>query len=544
MVVAIIKECVKQCLAARETTPMTNYTPVAGETLDDENAVGSVFIKVNLFLDIFTSSLTSMSMFLPIVGPLGLVLASDVIFGTRMRKFVNGITLFHEVSAERRAKIACYAAKDLFVIILNIIIIPINIFAIQVLWCMYWITWFRFIGFNFTGDSSFHALQRYGYTWLEVSQLEELWWVCGMVLSSFLLVLDRENDRIALLLRRHKKRAESLLCNELAKGRELWSRLCKLDDGGIFGGSVHDVAVSIPMELAFLAVSIAFAMLPHVWMCLRYNVPFLNTHLLWYTCTYVINIAGVSQRFLSQAQTVRNLYKRRCTELATFQALSWQEHDAAAIYDPFATNNDAVRQARILLKENIPRIPPLRLDEAEDSRVWWLLRELVLIEVKEGRMKSEMLVSVSIGFACFQAVLSFLVTFYLADITAISLVTVIMMSVFQCFIYFALLDSRDINLMCQEHTVLLHSMVADMNKPLGSQRPLDSHLAQERFLLQVATLIEKQPPPETLVSLTVTPNLFFAAVGTVGTLLLFSLYLLARGLVHMKTAAETGTVTG
>jgi len=543
MLVAVIKECVKQCIAKKESNyePIENTRATTVDILEDES-VGGFFVKVNLFLDIFTSSLTSMSMFLPIVGPLGLVLASDVIIGTRLRKFIKGVDQFQNASAERRARLACYATKDLLVLIINIVIIPFNILAIQVLWNMYWITWFRSIGINPSGDSSFEALQRYGYTWLEVSGLEQLWWVVGMVLSSFMLVLDRENDRIAVLLRRHKKRAEALV-NELQRGRELWTRICKLEGGGIFGGTAQDTELSIAMELAFLAAGLVFALLPHLWMCLRYHVPFMNTHLIHITILYVINVSGVSQRFLSQTQTVRNVYRRRCMELATFQAISWQEQ-TPAIYDPFATRNDAVHEARRLLKENVPRIPSLRLDEPEDSRVWWCLRELVLIEIKEGHVKSEMLIIATLGFASFQAVLSVLIMIALKDITAITLVTVIVLAVCQQFIFFALQDSRDINLMCQEHTVLLHNSVAEMNRPLGNTKPLDSHLAQERFLLQVATLIEKQKPPETVMSLSVTPNVFFVTVGTVGALLIFSMYMLARGLVYMKSAAIAGTVTG
>jgi len=465
-----------------------------------------------------------------------------VIIGTRLRNFVQGIERFQNASAERRARLACYVAKDLWILIFNIIIIPYNMFAVQVLWNMYWITWFRFIGVNPTGDSSFHVLQRYGYTWLEVSQLEQQWWVFGLLLSSFLLVLDRENEHFAQLLRRHKKRAE-LLLNELPKGRELWSRICKLESGGIFGGSRADSELSIMMELGFLAMGIAFALLPHVWMVLRYRVKFVNMHVLS-TIAYVINVSGVSQRFLSQLCWVRRVYRRRCTELAAFQALSWQETHSAAIYDPFGTRNGEVQQARRLLKENIPKIPSLRLDEPEDSKVWWQIRELVLIEIKEGHVQNEMLIIVCIIFSSFQVGLSLYFMITLSDITATTLVTALVLLVFHIFIFYALQDTRDINLMCLEHTVLLHSMVAEMNRPLGATRPLDSHLAQERFLLQVATLIEKQPPPETVASLDITPNLFFAAVGFVGTLLMVSLYLLARGFIYMKSAAVEGTVTG
>merc|ERR1719277_1364298 len=104
------------------------------------------------------------------------------------------------------------------------------------------------------------------------------------------------------------------------------------------------------------------------------------------------------------------------------------------------------------------------------------------------------------------------------------------------FTYKMLSLASDMNLMCEEHTSLLHNVVAEVNMPLRPQRPLDSHLQQERFLLQLATLIERERAPETIASFAVTPQLFSLIVG--GLFLLFGVTLvtLTRGLLHFLFA--------
>merc|ERR1719436_1383641 len=103
------------------------------------------------------------------------------------------------------------------------------------------------------------------------------------------------------------------------------------------------------------------------------------------------------------------------------------------------------------------------------------------------------------------------------------------------FTYQILTLARDINLMTDEHTSLLHNVVAEVNMPLRPQRPLDSHLQQERFLLQLATLIERQKPPETIASFTVSPQFFSAVVGTLSLLFGVTALTLARGLFLLAT---------
>merc|ERR1712217_748543 len=100
------------------------------------------------------------------------------------------------------------------------------------------------------------------------------------------------------------------------------------------------------------------------------------------------------------------------------------------------------------------------------------------------------------------------------------------------FTYNALSDARDINMMCEEHTLLLHNVVAEMNMPLRPQAPLDSHLQQERFLLQVATLIEKTPVPETVATFAVTPQLVSTVFGVLGSLTVVTLWNLANGIIE------------
>merc|ERR1712050_781857 len=106
------------------------------------------------------------------------------------------------------------------------------------------------------------------------------------------------------------------------------------------------------------------------------------------------------------------------------------------------------------------------------------------------------------------------------------------MPVLLVFTYKTLNLARDMNLMCQEHTSLLHNVVAEANMPLRPQRPLDSHLQQERFLLQLATLIERQPSLQTLASFTVSPQLCSAIVGSLSFIFVVTLLILTRGVLQ------------
>merc|ERR1712087_828384 len=101
------------------------------------------------------------------------------------------------------------------------------------------------------------------------------------------------------------------------------------------------------------------------------------------------------------------------------------------------------------------------------------------------------------------------------------------------FVYKTLAYARDVNRMCKEHTSLLHNVVAEANMPMRPQRPLDSHLQQERFLLQLATLIEQQPALETLASFTVTPQLFSAVNGVMLVLFIATFFNLGRGIFDL-----------
>jgi len=133
-------------------------------------------------------------------------------------------------------------------------------------------------------------------------------------------------------------------------------------------------------------------------------------------------------------------------------------------------------------------------------------------------------------FAGFSAIALMLM---MNQISATTVVSAVMMPFLVVFIYKTLQLARDINLMCQEHTSLLHNVVAEANMPLRPQRPLDSHLQQERFLLQLATLIERQPSLQTLASFTVSPQLTSAIVGSMSIICAITLLMLAHGILQL-----------
>jgi len=224
-------------------------------------------------------------------------------------------------------------------------------------------------------------------------------------------------------------------------------------------------------------------------------------------------------------------YTRGCEAFAFFQALSWGDDGSSELFDPFVTRNDAVLHARQQLK--IEKVEPLTLalqdsKGGEQAHVWWRLRELILVDIKDERILMETLVIVCIVAALFTGSSSLIVAFSVKEITAITVVTAAVTVWMLHFTHSALTNARDLNLMAKEHVLFLHGVVAQM-----SQRPprsLDNQLRQERFLIQLATLIEKGTPPETVASFSVTPELCSACVGILGVLAGVSLWNLSSGL--------------
>mmetsp|Transcript_55923 Transcript_55923/g.163432 ORF Transcript_55923/g.163432 Transcript_55923/m.163432 type:complete len:752 (+) Transcript_55923:1-2256(+) len=526
MVAAVAWQFREVCAGVKQPT---NYSQI--ELVGNEEGAGGFHqVKVrNLFRHILKGMLVSMTMFLPILGPLGLVLASDIVVGSRLHRVKISREEYLQAKEYKMGKL-WQLVKDIWNVLVNVVIIPFNMYTVQRLWATYCHAWYAYVGVDIFQDSSYGELNTYGNQWGEVSGLEIGGWVPGIVLSTFLLALELESDSATTMLRRHRKRAEAHL-NALAKGKELLTKLCRMDSR-LFERT-EEVPDLLGRRVRRLCLATIFGLLPHLWMCLRHGVPLFNSSMMWVTIVYVVNIAGVSTRFLALCDRIYHLYKDSCAELATFQALSWQEDMSTAVYDPFATRNDAVVEARKRLKENVPRIGCLKLEEPEDSKVWWHLRELVFIQIKDGRILMEMMVLISITFAFLLGVSSLFVMISLKEITAITIVTAIVMVVLLGFTYRALSFARDINSMSLEHTYLLHNIVAEMNMPLRPQMPLDSHLQQERFLLQVATLVEKQPPPETVASFAVSPQLVSLVAGVLGLLTFVSLYNLLNGIIWL-----------
>lgn len=526
MLVAIIWQVRAECAGLAKPA---NYSQVA-LVGNDEGLGGFHQVKVkHLFLHILKDMLISMTMFLPVIGPVGLILASDIVIGSRWKRLKRSQEDYTEAN-EHKMGVLWQFLRDIWILIVNIVIIPFNMYTVQLLWATYLHSWYDRFHLDLFQDSSYNDLQRYGDQWQEVSGLELGGWVPGIVVSTLLLTLEIQNDSTSLMLLKHRSRAEAHL-NALAKGKELWMKLCKMDSH-LFARTV-EVPDLLGTRVRRFILAVTFSLIPHVWMWLRHGAHLLDSPMLWVTLVYIVNIAGVSTRFLALSDKIHFSYRRNCQELCTFQALSWQEDMSQAIYDPFATRNHHVMEARKALRENIPRIASLKLEEPEDSKVWWHLRELVFIQIKEGRILMEMMVLMSVSLALLLGVSSLVVMNSLREITAITIVTPIVMVVLLRFTHVALALARDINSMYTEHTCLLHNIVAEMNMPLRPQMPLDSHLQQERFLLQVATVIEKQTPPETIASFAVTPQLLSLVVGTLSVLTAVSVYNLANGILTM-----------
>jgi len=278
-------------------------------------------------------------------------------------------------------------------------------------------------------------------------------------------------------------------------------------------------------------VSILFALIPHAWMCFRHGIPWWNGCMMIWTVLYTLNVASTCIRFLSLTERTRANYSRNLEIFTFFQALSWGDDGSGDLFDPFVTRNDAVLLARQRLK--VEKVEPLDLalqdsKAGEEAQIWWRLRELVIVDLKDERILGETLVVVCIAAALCLGGSSLVVAFSLKEMTAITVVTAAVQLQMLPFTYFALTNARDLNLMAKEHVLLLHSVVANM-----SQRPprsLDNQLRQERFLVQLATLIEKSAPPETVASFPVTPELCTACIGVQGVLTCVALWNLTMGI--------------
>jgi len=253
----------------------------------------------------------------------------------------------------------------------------------------------------------------------------------------------------------------------------------------------------------------------------------------WVTGVYLVNTIGVTTRFLEECHRIYLTYKRHLKQLALFQALSWQETKETTLCDPFITRNWDIARARVALKDGEFKLQPLKLENPAESKVWWHLREIMLNELQADHLRSDVMVLLSVTFSVLAGVFSSLLMYVMNQVTSATIVSGAMMSITVPFTYAVMKRRRDVNLMVGEHTNLLHGVVAEVNMPLRPQRPLDTHLQQERFLLQMATLIERQCAPETMASFTITPQLFsgisLAMLLLYGTMLCF----LGRGLIEV-----------
>lgn len=229
-----------------------------------------------------------------------------------------------------------------------------------------------------------------------------------------------------------------------------------------------------------------------------------------------------------------------CHRWAIFQALSWDpDFGTHSVVDPCETRSGKVRQQGVWLKCH--GIETLQLgrysDGLERARVWWPLRELILIDIKDERIAMEMLTILCILAIIISGVVSVVVLIYLQQITALTIVQAVLTVIMIWFVYCALTAARDINLMCKEHVLILRCLVLQMrlnDSTSLSKSEKQEHAELQQFLLEMAGLIERQPMPETVASTTVTPELFSTLLGTLATALVTSLWNVISGLIKLE----------
>merc|ERR1712113_720317 len=159
--------------------------------------------------------------------------------------------------------------------------------------------------------------------------------------------------------------------------------------------------------------------------------------------------------------------------------------------------------------------------------------EIILTGMKEWRAMMGVMVLMCGALSWFAGLSVIALVLLTGQITATTIVSAAMMPVLLVFTYRTLSLASDMNLMCEEHTSLLHNVVAEANMPLRPQRPLDSHLQQERFLLQLATLIDLQPPLQTLASFRVTPPVFSVTFGSLSLVFAGTFMMVAYGILQL-----------
>eukprot|EP00928_Gymnodinium_smaydae_P025272 TRINITY_DN20189_c0_g1_i1.p1 TRINITY_DN20189_c0_g1~~TRINITY_DN20189_c0_g1_i1.p1 ORF type:complete len:827 (-),score=185.94 TRINITY_DN20189_c0_g1_i1:61-2484(-) len=473
--------------------------------------------------------LLALTMFLPLVGPIGLALSSHVVLGVRMQKLSRAYSEKGLLSL-----VSCYRLCS---VIVTLVLVPWSVWQAQKIWMIYFHHVYDSIGLNFVGDSDVRSFRiRYALS-LQVSGVEMTAWIPAIALSTFLLAVESHSEVIAEQVRSIKGRAERRI-KSTPQGTRLYAQLCSLDgssfaDTGDSGAAVKGAGMESRDGItpAVVIGSILFSLVPHFWMCGRHGVSVWNGPMMQWTLLYVLNVSGMCIRFFGHMNVCLGTYERQCEMFAIFQALSWQEDGSRDLFDPFTTLNDRVLAARARLKGEIV---PLKLELIADSQVWWSMRELLLIELREGKVIAETLVLLSILLAAGAGMSSFFVAQSLEEVTSITICTAVATVGLLIFVRLALGRARDINLMSQEHLRLLHGVVAQMASK--APRSFETQLRQERFLLQLATLIEKTPGPESVASFQVTPEIASGATGILAVLAALAVWNLCRGMAHLQSA--------
>eukprot|EP00927_Polykrikos_kofoidii_P006649 TRINITY_DN12692_c0_g2_i1.p1 TRINITY_DN12692_c0_g2~~TRINITY_DN12692_c0_g2_i1.p1 ORF type:complete len:864 (-),score=138.60 TRINITY_DN12692_c0_g2_i1:165-2711(-) len=514
-------------------TPYTYISPVEAGELAFGRQMSSVgpsgFHHSKLarsFPLIFMDLLLSLTMFLPLVGPFGLLMASRIVIGERLLKPARAFFQFGIRSVT--------FWRSVVNLIINIIIIPINMWWAQSFMLVHFSGMYTYIGVRYFENSSVSTMQRRGEVSSDLSGVELSAWIPAVAISTFLLAVEMQNHKIKQGLAILRLRAETHL-KRSPRGAKLMAQICNMEGAVFFDSSDQPSLAPVPNDgvtVQILVVSLLFGILPHLWMCLRRGAPLWDPNSMQTTFIYAINTSGVCIRFLMAAERCKGNYRQNLEMLAMFQALSWKEDGSSDLFDPFDTRNDSVLAARELLKQS--DIEPLNLENSEDAQLWWRLRELVLITIKDERIMKQVIVYVCISFAALSGAFSVVVLFSLQEATAITLVTAVMTPILFRFTYRVLLDARDINLMLGEHSLLLHSVVAKNASKPG--RSLENQLQSERFLLQLATLVEKSQPAETVAAFAVTPERSSCVIVMFGLLVSFAIWNLGVGILRLYTA--------